>query len=168
MNINFRPITIKDINLRIKWLADSEVNFGLGISVRNGLTLKQHQDWFKRYLAEEKIGQQKIYIILNDDVPIGQVGLYDINKEDKNAILYIVIGEKEYWGKGIGIKAIEFIHDYAKNILKLHKINLNVHEQNKKALSLYKKCGYKIVGTMYDNIIRDGKFENELMLENIF
>jgi len=168
MNIKFRPITIRDINLRIKWLADSEVNFGLNSAVRNGLKLVDHKNWFKRYLAEEKIGQQNIYIILNDDVPIGQVGLYDINKEDKNAILYIVIGEKEYWGKGIGAKAIEFIHNYAKNVLHLHKINLNVHAKNKKALSLYKKCGYKIVGTMRENIIRNNKFEDELMLEKIF
>ena len=167
MKLDYKPITIQDLQYRIKWLGDPEVNCGLGTIVRNGLSEEFHKKWFKSYLEDEKSGKRKIFMIFADSKAIGQVGLLDINKADENAVLYIVIGEKEYWGKGIGKAAIAWIHDYAKNKLKLHKINLYAHAQNERALGLYKKMGYEVIGISHDNIKPDGKFEDEVLFEII-
>lgn len=167
MKIEYKPITIEDIKFRIKWLNDPEVNFGLGTIVRKGTDEEFHQNWFKGYFEDEKEGKRKIFMIFADGKAIGQVGLLDINKYDENADLYIVIGEKDYWGKGIGEMAINFIHDYAKRELGLHKIVLNVHARNERAVNLYKKVGYNEIGVSHDNIKRDGKFEDEVLMEII-
>src|SRR5680860_499627 len=95
------PITREHIEYRIKWLADPEINRFLGTVVRNGLDRSFHERWFDGYEKEEAEGKRKIFMIEVDGKFVGQVGLLDINKDDKNAVLYIVIGEKDYWGKGI-------------------------------------------------------------------
>jgi len=44
-----------------------------------------------------------MFVIEYDDKPVGNVALTDISKNDSNAGLFIVIGEKKFPGKGIGI-----------------------------------------------------------------
>jgi len=167
IKIKYIPITREHIALRVKWIADPEINKFLATFTRNDLNEKFHQTWFDKYEEKEKKGNKKIFIIEVDGVSVGQVGFSDINKDDKNAELYIVIGEKDYWGKGIGTKAIEFIHDYAFNKLRLHKINLSVHSNNSRAIALYKKIGYQVVGVYHDNIYWDGEYDDETIMEII-
>ena len=53
----------------------------------------------------------------------------------------IVIGEKEYWGKGYGTKAIkQLIKKFKPN---KSKICLEVRPDNLRAIKSYKKCGFK-------------------------
>lgn len=132
--INFRPLTKEDLPYRIKWLNDSEVNQFLGAVVRDGTDTEFHNKWFESYFADERAGKRKIFMILDEEKPIGQVGLLDINQLDKNAELYIVIGEAEYRGKGIGKEAMKFIIDYGFSGLKLHRISLHVHAPNEPAI----------------------------------
>lgn len=167
MKIEFRPITIDDLPFRQKWLNDSKINYYLGNRVRQSTDEIFHQNWFKAYFEDEKIGKRKIFTILADQEPIGQVGLTDIDNDDENAGLYIIIGEKEYWSKGVAEEAIDFIQSYAKKDLGLHKINLYVHALNKRAIGLYKKMGYSTVGISYDNVKRGDDYEDEVIMENI-
>ena len=92
------------------------------------------------------------------------MGLLDINLLDKNACLYIVIGEKEYWRKGIGTQAIKFILDYGFNKLKLHKIWLDVHADNLPAIKLCQKFGFTEEGRFKDQIRHGSKYTDELRM----
>jgi len=57
----------------------------------------------------------------------------------------IGIGDKDYWGKGIGFEATKSTVDYLFNQLKLKKINLCTSEYNLRAINTYKKIGFKII-----------------------
>lgn len=159
------PILRGHIDYRIKWLNDPEVSHYLGTAVRSSTDRAFHEKWFDGYETEEKEGKRKIFMIEVAGKLVGQVGLLDIDKLDKNAVLYIVIGEKDYWGRGIAKGAIKFIHNFAFNKLGLHKINLYVHTLNTRAIGLYEKMGYKHVGIYHDNVCRDGKYEDETLME---
>lgn len=161
------PIQRGHIDYRIKWLNDPEINRYLGTAVRSGTDKAFHVKWFDGYEEEEKEGKRKIFMIEINGEFVGQVGLLDINQSDKNAVLYIVIGEKRYWGKGIATEAIKYIHNYAFRDLGLHKINLYVHTANTRAIALYEKTGYKHIGIFHDNVYRDGKYEDETLMEII-
>ena len=103
-------------------------------------------------------------MILSDDKPIGQVGLLDRNDGNKNAELYIVIGEANFRGKGLGKEALKFIRDYAFNDLKLHRIQCHVHADNIRAVKLYEKFGFKHEGLLKENIFHNGKYTDELVM----
>ena len=54
-------------------------------------------------------------------------------------LLYIVVDPK-YRNKGIGKKLVDGLKE-----IKCEKIMLEVNEKNNSAISLYKKCGFKII-----------------------
>lgn len=78
-------------------------------------------------------------ILLNQGV-IGHVAL--IKKKNDWYETIIVIGEKKYWGKGYGVRAIKLIVEKAKQI-GISKIYLEVRPNNLRAIRAYKKCGFK-------------------------
>ena len=164
MAVTFTKINQGDIPHRIKWLNDPEVSQYLGHRVRIGTDEKFHQEWFAKYKTDKS---REIFTIKADGKKIGQVGLLDINLLDKNASLYIMIGEKDYWQKGFGTKALEFILDYGFNELKLHKIWLDVHAENLPAIKLYQKFGFTEEGRFKDQIRHGDKFTTELRLAKI-
>ena len=91
---------------------------------------------------------KKIVIIEQHDqssIPIGSIWLEKINKCDSFATLGILIGDKEYRGKGIGKIAIKKIILQAKDCFSnLTHIKLNVRESNKAAMACYLKSGFHI------------------------
>ncbi len=54
----------------------------------------------------------------------------------------IIIGEKEYWNKGYGTKAIQLLIKKAKN-LGITKIYLEVRPDNIRAVRTYEKSGFQ-------------------------
>jgi RimJ/RimL family protein N-acetyltransferase len=166
-SIKYIPLSREHIEYRTRWLADPEINQFLGTATRKGRDKKFHRDWFDKYEEGEKIGERRFFMIKVDEKIVGQVGFSNINKDDKNAELYITIGEKNYWGKGIGKEALKYIHNYGFRELGLHKINLTVHTNNTRAIRIYKKFGYKELGVYHDNIFWNGKYEDETLMEII-
>ncbi len=116
--ISYRPITKDDLPDRVRWFADREVGKFFGSEIRFGTTIEDQQKWFKKLDSDERID----YMIEVDEKSVGSVGTIEINKVDKNAGIYIFIGERDYWRKGIASKAIQYVTDIAFNDLKLHKL----------------------------------------------
>ena len=76
------------------------------------------------------------------------IGYTDIIGGKKSREFGIIIGDKKYWGKGIGFEATKLILDYCFNKLKLNKVTLTTSEFNKRAIKLYKKLGFKTTKTI--------------------
>jgi len=97
-------------------------------------------------------------IIILDDLPIGIVGLYNINWIDRNAELRIVIGAKDYLGKGYGTEAVGLVVKYGFNDLNLHRIYLGCNASDERANKCYQKAGFKQEGTLKDYHFRNNKY----------
>lgn len=159
--ISYKKLTREHLPYRMKWLNDPEVNRFLGHQVRNGTDEEFHRKWFSDY---ENDDSREIFMIESDGKIIGQVGLLDINLQDKNACLYILIGEKSCWNQGLGSDAIKFILDYGFNKLGLHKIWLEVHVRNTNAIKLYKKFGFQQEGLFKDNVSYEDGYDDEIRM----
>lgn len=163
--ITFRPLGARDVSLRMKWLNDPETNKFLGTRVRQGTDIEFHKKWFKKYKSDES---REIFIILASGEPIGQVGILYINHDDKNASLYIIIGEQEFRGHGYGKEAIKYILHYAFKTLKLHKVWLEVHAENTNAIKCYMACGFTEEGVLKDSVLygegKSARYGDELRM----
>lgn len=164
MELRFRDFSAEDMPFRKKWLADPEVNKHLGHQVRAGLDDDFHQHWLENYLRDEEWGERKIFLVWDGDKPIGQVGLLDINQHDKNALLYIVIGETEYRRRGLSQPILRYICDYGFETLGLHKISLEVHADNTAAVRAYEKFGFVTEGVFRENISYDDRYGDEIRM----
>jgi UDP-4-amino-4,6-dideoxy-N-acetyl-beta-L-altrosamine N-acetyltransferase len=151
----------KDISYRVKWLNNPNVNKFIGNELGQKTSPKKEKEWFASY---QKNKNKKFFTICNNTNPIGFMGLSNISKQNKNADLFIAIGEDEYRGKGVGKIAIEWIIDYGFNKLSLHKINLGVIEKNFPAVNLYKKLGFIVEGKMKNEVFYNEKFYDFLSM----
>jgi len=159
--IKIRKHLRKDIPYRVKWLNNPEVNKFIGDEMGQKKNLKKEKEWFSNY---QKAKNKKFFTICDDSKPIGFMGLSHINKSNKNADLFIAIGEDDYRGKGIGKIAIEWLVDYGFKKLKLHKINLGVVKDNNHAIKVYRELGFIIEGKMKDEVFYKGKYHDFLSM----
>ncbi|MBR5520901.1 MAG: GNAT family N-acetyltransferase [Oscillospiraceae bacterium] len=64
---------------------------------------------------------------------------------------------KEYWGLGIGSAFFEELINTATNRNGITQLELDVFDKNERAIALYKKFGFEIVGTIPEAIrLKDG------------
>lgn len=159
--LQYRPLDESDLVLREQWLNDPETNRYLGTRVRQGTDRAFHERWFAAYTKDDS---RQIFTVLCGGIPIGQVGLLSINFDDQNAELYVLIGDPAYRGKGLGSKMVRHIIDYGFIQLQLHRIYLTVHAANTAAIHVYEVCGFQKEGVLRDHVLRDGTFEDEVVM----
>ena len=138
MDINIRPLEVKDAYVSVKWRNDSEVFRYTGNTYDHIITLDSEIDWIKRVIANKNDYRCAIIV---DGLYVGNIYLTDI-KEGK-ATYHIFIGDKNYWGKGVAKEASKLIIQYGFEKLQLQEINLKVNKQNKRACSLYNSLGFQ-------------------------
>ena len=90
--------------------------------------------------------------------PIGYTGLYDIHPTARKAEFRILIGEKDFWGKGYGSEITELVTYYGFDRLNLHRIYLGYTAANKAAGRTYQKAGYIYEGTLKEDIYRNSQY----------
>lgn len=72
---------------------------------------------------------------------IGAAGLKNI--EGASAEYWGYIGEKEYWGRGLGRQMLAAIEDQAR-ALEIDRLRLIVAKENRRAVTLYRHSGYAV------------------------
>jgi RimJ/RimL family protein N-acetyltransferase len=78
---------------------------------------------------------------LADNKLIGQLGLW-IEYPHNDGFVWILIGDRAYWGKGFGTDAMRVLIRYAFDELNLHRLSLRVFGFNQRAIRSYEKCGF--------------------------
>jgi len=149
--ITFREHLREDIPFRVKWLNNHKAVLYAIHDPESGTTLEKQELWFKEYEEKLKKGIKKFFTILSDNECIGFMGLSHINKEVGNAKVFILIGEDEYRGRGIGRTSMDYLINFAFKDLGLKTLHLDVDKMNTPAINLYEKVGFQELGM-------DGKF----------
>ena len=80
-----------------------------------------------------------------DDVHIGNIKFDEINLLNKSATLGILIGDKDYRGKGFAREVIIVSVLWLQDNYDIETIKLGVDPENLSALNLYLKLGFKII-----------------------
>ena len=75
-----------------------------------------------------------------------------------------MIGDREYWGKGLGTEATRLISDYALNELGMNEVELGVITDNIKASKAYERAGFKQIQFNPKSINHDGIFYDEIVM----
>lgn len=144
------------------WFNDLEVtqfvsNFGAVF------TTEAEEDWYR----EQAENDEPTFTIhhLPKDKPIGNCGLHNINQDNDHGEMGIVLGEKEYWNRGLGTEAVRLITDFGFTALGLHGISLLVKGFNGRARRVYEKVGYQIAGRVRDFYKIDGNYYDEIIMD---
>lgn len=141
------------------WLSDAEVTKYLATK---GSTIEDLQSYILEKNKREDVSLFGIF--MNDDD--NHIGTIKLEFKDSNKVIDIamMIGDKNYWGKGLIQEAMKLLIDYCFNVLGNKTISLGVVRQNKSAVKAYKKVGFSVV-EIIENYVKypNGTFDQVFM-----
>ena len=126
------------LNKSWEWLNDPEIQL---LTLTPPFTKQDQVNFY------DSLPNKKDYWIkgnMENGHPIGAMGLKHITSNEAEYWGYI--GERDYWGKGIGSFMLKEATTKAKEF-GLQKIYLKVGKQNTRAKQLYSRLGFQIVLT---------------------
>lgn len=94
---------------------------------------------------------------------IGNVALQNIDLKSQSAEFAIIIGEKDYWGKGITKKCLEFIKNQAFEHYGLRRLWLGTAIENHGMRNAALKTGFKEEGILKEHLFCNGGFMDCVM-----
>lgn len=158
MSITIRPFAEEDIPAKVKWVNDERNNTYLHyeLPLREDKTLS----WFKSIQ-----GRTDRYdaVIEADGVPCGLIGLLDIDRKNKKAEYYVMLGDPDCRGKGIAVEASRLLLDYAFTSLELNKVYLYTEIENNPAQKLFQKLGFVKEGIAREDLFSKERYVDRLM-----
>ena len=86
---------------------------------------------------------------------------------NRNAEIYIYIGDKQYWGNGYGSESVGKLVEFCFNELNMHRVYLQVFEYNERAIASYRKIGFETEGMMRESLYKNGKYHNKILMSII-
>ena len=110
----------------------------------------------RRYIKDKNNDPNVLFLgifLKKDGGHIGNIKLEPIDFNDKKATLGILIGNKEYWRKGLGTEATKLLVEYAFNTLDLIDVSLGVISENKAAIRVYEKAGFNYGNKTPDSVV---------------
>lgn len=151
--IRLRTMEKSDLELKVRWYNDPDVNKTL--IIEELLELDKSLKWFDK--AKDDDSRRDFVIETLDGEPIGITGLLGINCKHGTAECTCVIGEKKFWGKGLGSIVHSLLLQFAFEELGLNKVWGTVYTNNVAIIRIVEKLGFKIEGTLRQEKMIAGK-----------
>lgn len=141
----------------LSWFDESEGN-GKYISFAQS---SQDIAGLMQYVSEREDKEDVLFLGIFTDlsVHIGNLKYEPINFENKFAIMGILIGDKEWRGKGVAPEVIKAVNEYLNKTYGIRYIDLVVNEKNATTVSVYKKMKFRVIEE------NDNKLKMRLNLE---
>lgn len=136
------------------------------ILLKKELTLKEEKEKLKKFLETEE-EKTRVFLIAEEEGKIVGTTSIDLGRGRKDHIGGFGITIRDgYRGVGLGKYMMSEIIKLAKKELKPKPkmINLTVYSNNKPAINLYKKMGFKIVAKLPKQIQYKRKLIDELVM----
>ena len=136
--INLRIKKVEDAELDYKWRVDPELS-ALDATVPINISLREFRDHLKDEIKYPVPWSVKFGIENKDGVLIGNIMYYDIDPVDKEAEVGIIIGDRDFQGKGYGSDAMITLKNYIFQETNLENLYLHTLITNERARKSFKK-----------------------------
>lgn len=161
--IYLRPLKLTDVTERyLDWLRDQEVKAFLEVD-GNELKLDDIRSYI---LAGPASGDYYMYAIClkENDLHIGNVKVGPINQKHLIADLPVVIGDKEFWGKGLAVEAISLGNQIAFAEHGIRKLHGQIYRSNIGSIKAYCRAGWIIEGLIRGRYLVNGEAMDQVMV----
>jgi RimJ/RimL family protein N-acetyltransferase len=154
------PMNINDAEKYTVWLNDLEITANLSI-FHSAINVEIE----KEYL--ENLSKEHNYSIIDMDTDelIGSCGFIGLDHLNQIAEIGLFIGNKNYWNKGYGTESMKLLLDYGFNALNLNNVMLRVYSFNERAIKMYKKLGFQVIGKRRESLKRGNKVYDEIYMD---
>jgi RimJ/RimL family protein N-acetyltransferase len=151
------PMRRELLPLYLQWINDFEVTRTLTFAMQP-TTWEAEEVWFQRVTGSEPDDRASgpanlvSFTVFERTTfkPLGTTQLSNIDHRHRRAEFGIVLGEKDYWGKGYGTETVRLMLDYGFTALGLHNIMLTTQSFNERGIGAYMRAGFREIGRRRD------------------
>ncbi len=156
--------TIDTVLLFPKWIQDERVRRYMNIV--HPPSDQDEQDFFARNAADPASVIWAI-TVTTDAGPraIGTTGLHGIDWPNRHATSGVIIGDPDYWGRGIGGEVMRLRTRYAFEELGLEKVMTEIMMENEASRRAALAAGYREVGVRRRHKWRAGRWHDMWLAE---
>ncbi|HMS63844.1 MAG TPA: GNAT family protein [Ignavibacteria bacterium] len=155
--IYLSPLTKDDITEEyINWLNDKEV-------CRGNSHATFPNNFAKTLSYVESVSDSKTELaftvrLKKNDLHIGNASFQNINYINRSAEMAIILGNKNYWNKGISTEILELFIEYGFMTLNLNRISTGTPVTNSGGIKICEKNGMKKEGLLRKVMFKEGKY----------
>ena len=153
----------EDIPTIAHWNQDLEFTARMG-APGEAHSLEMRQESYDRNSRMRADSVEFAVLLLSTGQLIGFGGLFDVSRA-MTATLFVGIGERDHWGKGLGTEATRLICEYGFFFRSLYSIKVEVNGYNRRAISVYERLGFKLVGRLRDVIVINGNRYDQVIMD---
>jgi len=132
--VEFREFSHDVLEKSREWLNDPIIK---ELTFTSEFDAESQERWFESLKVRNDYYIRSIWY---NDKPIGVMGIKHLT--DKDGEVFGYLGEKEYWGKTIGVQGLQYMIDYAESI-KLESLYAIVLKENINSYKLMRRFGFK-------------------------
>jgi ribosomal-protein-alanine N-acetyltransferase len=162
-----RILQVEDVNERyVSWLNDPQVNQFLE-SQYMVQTLELVNSFVRESLNDPDSYLFGIFTCERPGAPsvhIGNIKFHYSNRRHRRGDLGIVIGERDYWGKGLAAEAIGVIVRFLVEQLGVERIAAGCYEMNRGSIRAFEKAGFEVEGILRGDIVHQQGRVNGVMM----
>jgi len=155
--VTLRRVEPSDYPHILRWQNDSAVFRWMDYT--HPFSLKDIEDSESRAIVE---GHP--FVIELEGRPLGRIGLNNFRPRDRLASIYIFVGERESWAKGLGRDALMTLLVYSFDTLNLRMVELWTLADNDRAIHLYKACGFVEEARLRDRSWIEGHYIDHMIM----
>lgn len=160
MKLKLLPLNKEHLEFVRKVRNDPRVNKYLFTDIH--ISREDQKKWYSKLLNDKK----HFVFIAFDDIPIGYGQIKDIDYINRSCELGFCIAP-EHQGKGYGKMLVKELIEYVVRELNMCRIYLETFSDNKKAIKLYKKYGFKKEKILHDRVYKDGSLKDIVVMSII-
>jgi ribosomal-protein-alanine N-acetyltransferase len=142
MKVSLRKIKLSDAGHLLKLSQGDEM--AKWSSIKQPKDISESKEIVCNLLDKQSNGKGYYFMILADGLPVGRVGIFDIDQKNKIAEIGIWVGQ-DFWGRGIATLAIKEIVEYGCYKLNLLKIKAEVAQDNIGSRRALEKNGFSLI-----------------------
>jgi len=156
-HIYLREVRLNDVNENYyRWMNDPEVT-----KFTESRFYPVSKEALEEYVTEKQKDKDSIFLAIifkENHQHIGNIKLGPINWIHRLADIGIIVGEKDYWGKGCATDAIRLISNYAFRTLNIHKVTAGCYKSNAASGKAFENAGFTKEGVRKAHMFYDGEY----------
>lgn len=156
-NITLRRVEPTDYPDILRWQNDPEIFRWMDYEAPFSL------DDIRR--SEERARAEGLpFIIEFERKAIGRAGLNNFRRRDRIASMYMFVGERGGWGRGLASDALTTLLRFAFESLDLRLVELWTLADNERALRLYKSVGFTEDARLPERSFKEGTYVDHVVM----
>jgi RimJ/RimL family protein N-acetyltransferase len=149
--VTVEPLMPADFGMAAQWLSEAQTNQWLT------------SDWRGRNVDSVLIGiaarnkKNRLYLVRHDGEACGLVALSDLDRVDRTAMVWYVLGNKNVGGQGITTSAVRELLRLAFSELQLEAVHAWIMADNNASRRVLEKAGFREAGRLRSAASHDGR-----------